>query len=441
MLKLRARSNKLNSLHNPLAKDFGKGVVVGLSGGADSVALLFVLLENGENVFAVHVNHNMRGEESDGDELFVRELCKRLSVSLKVVSVTFDKFSEETAREARYAAFEDARVEFGADCIAVGHNLDDNAETMIMNMCRGASLRGLCGIPPINGRIVRPLIDVTRAEIEEYLKEKNIEYRHDGSNASNDYTRNRVRNIVLPMMEREVSPNARKAMVKNSALLRMDEEYMDGVAREAFEKNVIRGERMGIRLNPLLELHPAIVGRVFRIAVSEVLGGATVDIYAGHIADVLRLAAEGHSGREIHLPRVIVSKEYDVLFFLADRGCAGFSYTLPFNSCIYIPEIKKTVLVSDEQIACTKVFSCDKIKEPLLLRTRLPGDKLSFKDGSGRVFTKKLQDYFTDEKIPKGERDRMPLLAHGSDILWVTGTDRTNAKYEAGKDKNIYIKW
>ncbi|MCL2199475.1 MAG: tRNA lysidine(34) synthetase TilS [Defluviitaleaceae bacterium] len=419
------------------------GVVVGLSGGADSVALLFALLEVlGGGVYAVHVNHNMRGEASDGDEEFVRELCGRLGVPLKVVAVSFDRFSEEAAREARYAAFEITRVEFGAECIAVGHNLDDNAETVIMNLCRGAGLKGLCGIPAVNGRVVRPLIDVTRGEIEEFLLEKDIEYRHDTSNAGNDFTRNRVRNLVIPVLEREVNSSARAVIAKNASGLRDDEDYLHGVALEAFERGVSGGERLGLCVWLLLGLHVAIAGRVVRVAISEVLGGAAVDISAAHVADVLRLAREGHSGRRICLPGVVVSREYDVLFFSADyEEYAGFSYALAEDSSTFVSEISADVSISydEARTGCTKAFSCDKIREPLFLRTRLPGDRISFKNKDGRVFTKKLQDYFTDEKIPKSERDRMPLLAHGSDILWVIATGRVNARYEADAGEKLYI--
>ncbi|MDR0272908.1 MAG: tRNA lysidine(34) synthetase TilS, partial [Clostridiales bacterium] len=178
----------------------GDSVVVGLSGGADSVALACVLRELGAKVFAAHVNHNLRGVDSDADEAFVKGLCRKLGVDLKVFSVDVKKYAEEkkigieeAARIIRYEFLELARAEFGAEKIAVGHNSDDNAETVLMNLCRGSGLRGLGGIAPVNGAVIRPLIETSRNEIEEYLRNKKIEFIMDESNKSNDFTRNRVR--------------------------------------------------------------------------------------------------------------------------------------------------------------------------------------------------------------------------------------------------------
>jgi tRNA(Ile)-lysidine synthase len=431
---IKMREKILSTIEKNKMLQSAESVVVGLSGGADSVCLLHFFLEN--RVFACHVNHNLRGAESDADEKFVRELCATLGVPLKVYQASFEKFSEEAARNARYEFLEKARAEFNADRIAVAHNADDNAETVLMNLCRGAGLAGLGGIPPTNGRIIRPLLETSRAEIEEYLREKKIKYLTDSSNLANDFTRNRVRNIVLPMLEKEINSNVKEIITKNAELIRDDNDFLEKTAAEAFASCA---EKNRLNIAKLTALPPAICRRVIRRAIAEACGDLK-DITSAHIAAVQKLS-RAQTGREIHLPSVIVAREYEHLYFFAPTQSKKFFYELKENSPIFIPEIKKTVslFLAAPQTHCTKAFSYDKITTPLVLRTRMDGDKITFKDAGGKMFTKKLQDYFTDEKIPRSRRDSVPLLASGYEILWIMDDkNRTNAAYEAG-DKNIFI--
>jgi len=418
-------------------------IVVGLSGGADSVALLHILLEE-HQVFAAHVNHNLRGEDSDGDEQFVRELCEKLGVPLEVFSVNVKACAEENrlgteeaARKLRYEALEQARIKFSADKIAVGHNADDNAETVLMNLCRGAGLKGLCGIPPENGRIIRPLLNKSRAELEEYLRERNIAYITDMSNFSSEFLRNRVRNIVMPVLECEIGASTKKAIARSAKLLRDDEEFIEEAARKYFRKVTFDGrvensKKIALNTEKLNTLPPAIKRRVIRLAVAEVREESLLDISVAHISAVSELA-QGHSGRELHLPGVIVSKEYESLIFCCIREEKS-------NSILNL-KIKISHSPDSSDFHCTKAFLYDKITESLSLRTRRAGDRITLKSGDGRFFTKKLQDFFTDKKIPKSERDNIPLVAHGSDILWILAEkDYVNASFEASGDcKKIYV--
>jgi len=467
-------------------------VLIGLSGGADSVALLFVLRElRGEldlaEISAVHVNHNLRGEESDRDEMFVSKLCDELGISLIVEYADVNGFSqthkigtEEAARILRYEILERTRRKATPSHnksaakhsppfvttnikIAVGHNLDDNAETVIMNICRGAGLKGLCGIPPVNGAIIRPLIDVPRREIEAYLHERNIPFLTDSSNLSNDYTRNRVRNIIMPALENEVSPSVKKTLSRAANLLRTDEDFLETSAQEAFKSANTYSEQpvlpkpntVSLNINKLTNLHPAILRRVIRVAILQARKNIT-DITAAHISAVCDLTFSP-SGREIHLPNMVVTREYQQLIFSpqASGGSAGrsntahqtsgFAFNLEENTAQSFPIINKTISLSfsapSAQTSCTKVFSCDKITNILQLRTRKAGDKISFKNADGKIFAKKLQDYFTDEKIPKSQRDSIPLIAHGNEILWILNEkNRTNAKFEPiENEKKIYV--
>jgi tRNA(Ile)-lysidine synthase len=418
----------------------GDNITVALSGGADSVALLHVLLDAGEYaISAVHVNHNLRGAESERDENFVRELCEKLSVPLQVFQANVNEFAaeknigtEEAARKLRYEFLQAA----SPGKIATAHNQDDNAETVLMNLCRGAGLKGLCGIPPVNGRIIRPLLEVSREEIEAYLSREKIAFITDTTNHSNDYTRNRVRNIILPVLEAEVNPGAKSTIAKNAALLREDEAFLEETARQAFANLNEAGK---LNMEKLSALPPAISRRVVRCAVGEVRGGDISNISAAHVGAILGLV-HSQTGREIHLPGVAVASEYGFLKFReAITPGQKFRYILHKDIPVYIPEIGKTVLLSEAPLTrhCTKVFNCDKIPLPLYVRTRENGDRITFRRKDGSLFTKKLQDYFTDEKIPKHERNGIALIAFGNEILWIMDKkNRTNAQINAF-DKNI----
>jgi tRNA(Ile)-lysidine synthase len=409
----------------------GENVAVGLSGGADSVALLRVLLElRGElglgGISAVHVNHGLRGAEAARDEDFVRGMCGNLNIPLKVFQADVKNFAaekglgiEEAARILRYEFFAEAGGK-----IATAHNLDDNVETVLMNLCRGTGLRGLGGIPPVNGKIVRPLLAVSRGEIEAYLQEIGAEYVTDSSNLCNDYTRNRVRNVLMPVLVDVFDESSTTAISRASGLFREDENFMEGLGEASFVECFSGG---GLDTAKLGALHPAIARRVVR----KWCGAE--DLTAAHVQAVLDLT-RGRAGREVHLPKARVVAEYGWLkFYEKNEKSEGFSYALRLNEPLFIPEISQTVLVSDIPVlfhkneGCTKVFNCDKMS--IVLRTRQAGDKITL--GSGEFFTKKLQDYFTDEKIPRRERDSIPLIACGNEILWIMDKkNRTNVKYE-----------
>jgi len=410
---------------------YKESIVVGLSGGADSVALLYVLREAGAQIFAAHINHGLRGEESERDETFVRELCKREGVELQVFRANVQEFAatqklgtEEAARILRYRFFEQAMTSFAANKIAVGHNADDNAETVLMNLCRGSGLSGLCGIPPVSplmssaeGTIIRPLLGVYRTEIEAYLRERNIDFVTDSTNASDDFTRNRVRNKILPALQSEVNPGAKAAIAKAAELLRADDDFLEITAQSALAS--CSPAPHTICIQKFLALHPAIMRRVVRLAITQARGNKA-DITQTHVFAVTDLS-KGQTGREIHLPGVVVSKEYGTLVFSKEEKCTGFCYPLTPGISLTIPEIDKTFTLSSDAPA------------PLFLRTRKPGDKITLKTADGKFFTKKLQDYFTDEKIPRRQRDKIPLLALGSEILLILHKkNRANAKFEPG---------
>ncbi|MBR1832880.1 MAG: tRNA lysidine(34) synthetase TilS [Ruminiclostridium sp.] len=248
----------------------GDRITVGLSGGADSCALLLGLLalrdRLGITVSACHINHNLRGAESDGDEMFVRELCRSREVPLEVFpidvkgAVRKHESLEETARRLRYGCFD--RITSGGAKIATAHTANDNAETVLMNIIRGTGTKGLAGIPPVRGSFIRPLIFCTREDTEEYCRENGIQFVTDSSNLSDDYTRNRVRHKVLPLLA-EFNPSVVAAMTRMSEAAGDDAEFLEKYSAEQAEKCAVAG---GYDSRKLKELPKAVK---FRIIAAE----------------------------------------------------------------------------------------------------------------------------------------------------------------------------
>lgn len=250
----------------------GETVCVGLSGGADSVSLLFALRELGGElgfgVRAVHINHGLRGEESERDMRFCERLCGELGIALEVRRLdlaavkTKHESLEECARKARYQAFDEV---MRGDKLATAHNLNDNAETVLLNLMRGTGLRGLCGIPPKRGSIIRPLIRCSRAEVEEYCRENSLSYVTDSTNLSDDYTRNRVRHAILPEMLK-INPSLPDTISRMTELLRGDSDFLEELAANALADSACG---RGYRAAELAKLPKPIKSRAVRKILSD----------------------------------------------------------------------------------------------------------------------------------------------------------------------------
>jgi len=374
----------------------------------------------------------------------------------------------------RYEYLHKAMAGFNAQKIAVGHNQDDNAETVLLNLFRGAGLKGLCGIPPVNGGIIRPLLEVGREEIEAYAKKHALRYVQDVSNASLDFNRNVLRNKILPEINKYFGAHTPSTIARNAIQLREDEEYLASAAKKEYEDSLViarnetakqskactgagllrcrfahtaRNDGAGgngeehLSIKTLTTLHPAIARRVLRLAISNLRGvSALEDIQANHIQAIMDLT-QSQSGREIHLPGFHARREYDSLILYKPTENSpdthqGFRYLLQPNIPQFICEINKYVILSTQKPApqhCTEAFNYDMFNNVVELRTRIPGDKITLTGG-----TKKLQDYFTDTKIPKSKRDTVPLLADGSNILWVFDeNNRINTAYKPKDGQNI----
>ncbi len=409
------------------------GVVVGFSGGADSVMLLMLLSDLLENtktkLYAAHLNHMIRGEEADGDEAFCRDFAGRRGVAF--ISERADVPAaaretgcgiEETARDIRYAFFERIADQIGGDVlIATAHNADDNLETVIFNMLRGAGLRGMAGIPSVRGRYIRPIIGLPSADIRACLGEMGAEYRIDSTNADTDYTRNYIRREIVPAMRR-VTPNPEEAVGRMSALLRRDAEYMDGEAA----KLVCDGT---IELSELNGAHTAVASRAVMQAYMLASGGeALAEV---NVNDVLALARKGENGSRIALPEKIYAKiaggilrfvpnepesKPEQFCFEAKMGENrfpewGFSVVLGENSTNFQKEQENIY-----KLSIHKRVRFDKIVGQIYIRSRRAGDTYRY----GGI-TRKVKKLLCDAKIPQSERDTLPVISDDKGILWIPG--------------------
>lgn len=407
-------------------------VLVGLSGGADSIALLSVLCELSEKygfvVSAAHINHCLRGETAERDEEFSRAAAERAGVPFYLLRADVrgraaeKGISEELAgREIRYEFFEKICEENGIDAIATAHHRNDNAETILMNFMRGSGISGLCGIPYRRGKIIRPLLDVTRAEIEHYCNEMLLEYVIDETNLETEYTRNKIRNILIPQIEQMFNPGFVQTVTRNAPVIATDEDYINSEARREYE----RLENDGFDVSEFNQLHRALRSRIIRMAIEPLC--STSDVPAAVIDSVINLAEEKRTGTRCDIARGIGARiEYGKLKFGAvNTENNGFAYRIKIGERIHIPELKADIFVEyaySKEDDSAEYFSAENIENSVIeLRSRREGDIFC---PTGMRGTKKLKDYMIDEKIPRDKRNSVGLLTIDGKIAWVIGKRR-----------------
>ena len=434
-------------------------VVAGVSGGADSVCLLLHLLELKEKLSftlaAVHVQHGIRGEESLQDAAFVEELCRRYQVQLFRYDYDVPEYAkqhgyseEEAGRNLRYESFHKALEELGAPegKIAVAHNRNDLAETMLHHLARGTGLRGLSGIHPCSDGIIRPVLCLERREIVYYLEENEISYITDSSNLSDGYTRNRIRHHVLPAMEKEINGKTVEHMAETARILREADGYLRRKGAELLEQC---RQKTGYLLDGAFFEKPDIVREYAVMEAFERLSGKRKDFTSLHVRQVFSLQKK-ETGRYIKLPGNIqavrsyggvrlektVSGPGTTEGVSAEKKGSGnpaeMFFEIPLSGILECPfGIFETKIFhyknqKMEEKKYTKWMDYDKIKGSPCVRTRKQGDYLVVNSAGGR---KKLNRIFIDEKIPAGLRDQIPVVAAGSEILWIPG-GRMNEQYK-----------
>ena len=452
---------KYIKLNNMLAD--GDSVVVGVSGGADSMCLLSVLIELGFDVKVVHINHMIRGIDADEDMRYVEKFCmdrgiKCFSFSYDVESIAKEKklSCEEAGRWLRYETFYKVMKENACAKIAVAHNAGDNAETILHNLFRGTGIKGLVGILPKRDEIIRPLLCVSRDEIEAYLKDKNITYRIDATNFQDVYTRNKIRNTVLSYAKDNINKNVVEHITHTGQMLGEIDDFVSAEGDKAYEKFVSLGDgKACIGIEGFLDLHPVIKKYIIRKGILSITDSLK-DITFTHIANVLELFSNEIS-KSTHLPYEIVARRtYDeVVLEKVIQGdssneeeakiCVKIDSYGEFSLGLNGEKLLVTkCLLSDwerienkyEEKIYTKWLDCDILDRNLVIRTRRTGDYIVVDDKGSR---KKIKALFIDLKIPKEQRDKVLLLADGSEIVWIIG-HRINYNFRITKDTKEIIR-
>ena len=381
----------------------GDSVVCAVSGGADSMALLmamYVLKEKlGISLSAAHFNHRLRGEESDRDEAFVRDFCDRLDIPLFVGSGAVSagpKGLEAAAREARYAFFANLDGK-----VATAHTADDNAETVLMHLVRGTGLKGLGGIMPVNGKYIRPMLNVTRAQAEAFLEEYHVSYVEDSSNAGDDFLRNRLRHHVMPLLKQE-NPKLSENMSAMAQRLRLDEAALTDMAQYDALPPVTQ----------MRELAPAVRSRMLERFLKE---NGVKEPESAHIQMAESLVFSDNPSAAAHLPgNVTVRRSYDRLEAIAEPVPLE-TVVLPENGEVQILGMRIVCKPAETIVNTGTVFTvCP--KGQMIVRCRQSGDEICLSGG-----TKSLKKLFIDRKIPAHERLQIPVIADSEGVLGVYG--------------------
>jgi len=452
----------------------GDRIVLGVSGGADSVCLLYMLSEICSKqqipLIVVHINHGIRGEEAKQDERFVAELCRKLKLeyyifSANVVQIakTENLSEEEAGRKVRYDAFFQVCKDYKCNKIAIAHNKNDVAETVLFHLFRGTGIRGLSGIQPISTRklesgeisIIRPLLCLERKEIEEYLKERNISYQIDITNLTDAYSRNKIRNQILSYATKEINQNAIAHITQMASQLKEIENFINQQVNERYPLIIddAGDGKIAIDINAFNNEDIVIQKGIIRKIIEKLAGGLK-DLESVHVEQVLSLGSK-QVGKQMDLPYGIVAvREYERILFFQRQVCVKVAEKSEIKPMViekpgkyYLPTLHKFLEVSiinhekTEPIpksSCMKWFDYDKIENALVVRNRKEGDYIQIHANGGR---KKLKDYFIDQKIPRMERDKQLLVADGSHIMWILGNgDRISEKYKVvDSTKNILL--
>jgi tRNA(Ile)-lysidine synthase len=415
----------------------GDTLVVGFSGGADSSALLDLLSRLPDynlHLIAAHLNHTLRGAESDVDEEFCREVASRYAIPFESRRVDVTKMSadlrlnlEDAGRRARIEFLDEVRSTYGASAVVLAHHADDQAETVLMRLLRGSGMAGLSGMAHRNSRgYLRPLLEISRSDIEQYLHARGLSWREDASNSDTAYLRNRIRHQLLPLLE-EYNPAIRSCLAATASIMGDDEALLGELAEQVFAGSCrIEEGRVVCSIGQLRTLNAALRRRVLRQAYKQ-LTGTLAGVSLRHVDALCDLIDSGRPNSRMALPHGVAAvREYNRLLLMwteADVIDADFEllitgpglYNLPHGGSIAVDASGTELFPTDFGTAC---FDLGKLPFPWLIRTFRPGDRMTPFGMSGR---KKVKDIFIDRKIPFSERKRIPLLFCGEDLIWIAG--------------------
>ena len=445
---------KDNNLINPKDR-----ILVALSGGPDSVCLLNILYNLKEEldieIGAAHLNHMLRDEDAFQDEEYVKNLCESFDIPCFVKRVDINKYSKENkmssemaGRDARYNFFDEVIREHGYNKIATAHNANDQAETILFRLMRGTGIEGLCGIKVCRDKIIRPILCLSRKEVEEYIEVNNLKPRIDKTNFEKIYNRNKIRLDILPYIKENFNEDIIQTLNRMSVLLQKDNEFIEKSARSFYEKYCVEQQDYFIIKKKMFDNHEAVVTRVIRYALTN-FSKTHYDFEMKHIYDICNLA-KNNSGKVIDLPNKIYAENIYGDIYIKERIINNNIHVkqeikinkddidgkkIAFqNNIIEFSLVNNDSSLNLKQNILIRNFDFDKINNFISLRNRKNGDKISPLGMSG---SKKLKDIFIDMKIPKEERDSVPLLCFDENISWIVGL-RVSEEYKiTNKTKNI----
>lgn len=436
----------------------GENVVVAVSGGADSTALLLCLnalaSEFKLSLTIAHLNHRIRAAEADADEEFVRKLASRLEIpfvsetaEVKQQAAASRSNLEELARRTRYDFLRRTASRLKAQKIAVGHNLNDQAETVLFRFIRGSGLEGLSAIHPVvDGMVIRPLLECSRRSIQEYLQLMRASYREDSSNLDFRHTRNRIRHELIPYLEKNFNPKVIRTLSREARLHREIASFIESHAKQAFDAVHRRGQKgITLAVSDLIDLHPGLQKEVLRRAIKECTGtlrGITSD----NLEDLLLLCREKTSGRRLHLHGFSAFREFDNLLLRTPKPAAAgrYAYTLEIPGVCRVPEAGAVFTCERlEQAPLDQIRQNDRMQaffehallpESLTVRSRNQGDRYG---GPGH---RKVKRMLINGKIPLEYRSVLPVVAAGNDVIWIPGFRPAIAyEYRPGSGKCVVI--
>lgn len=411
----------------------GDRVLVAFSGGADSLAMLHLLedlaKDHGFFLGVCHVNHMLRGEASDADAAFAKRTAAALGRPFHSVKVDVAAYArdhglslEAAGRACRYAYFKEVMVKEGYDKCCLAHNLNDQAETLLLHLFRGAGLTGLAAMEVRRGPFVRPILFMERKDILQVLEEKGLVPREDATNQENMFRRNRLRNEVLPYLEEHFQPELPKLLARTAASLRRDLDYLEEEARRLLKRHgTIEAEPGGIRLTlppAVFQLHAAMVRRVVLAALEEVKGNR-LDLEEAHVEAVIALA-KGGTGKQVDIKDGIrAENDYGHIRLRHGGGAAegAVAQRVPINAAVDLRighrRVRIEPLEGTDRRAEGFLLDADVLGDTVLLRTRRPGDRMR---PLGLGGSRKVKDILIDRKVSRQERDRLLILEAGGRI-------------------------
>ena len=426
----------------------GEKVVLGVSGGADSIAMLYALnelIEYGLELIVAHLNHGIRGDEAKRGADFVKETAKNLGLTFVYGEVDTLKYKDEAglsledaARTLRYKFFDQVLSKHYATKLATAHTLDDQAETVLMRLIRGSGSRGLSGIPPVSSSTIRPLIDTSRSEIEQFLRSKNVSWINDSTNESKEFLRNKIRHDLIPELE-TYNPQIKEALSRTADILRYEEEFISKEAHKHFEEtfSVNKSELIG-NLENYRNIDKALRFTLLRLAI-EKIAGSLKSVSSIHVTNADDFLLSDSPSGEVEIPEgITIIKGYDTILVTKKSELEHeFQYTIQapgkwsFNE--FAVHIEYTNIdgleENDEALA---FFDPQAAVFPIEVRNFRPGDRFS---PLGMTSSKKLQDYFTDIKLPQFMRSRVPIFTTEGEIMWIGGI-RIDNRYKVIEAKN-----